>query len=189
MIKRVVFLCTRQIDMAIQLTLLKPNTNKFRLFWNALITVTVMRDTYYDLWDNKAVVVISYLDNEWTVNWWQRQPTVESSSRGEGRAPKTPPAFSMKFRSVFMLGRDIVSIAARWRWSCDRRIVCGIAPSYKHKLFCTWSGSYPYGARQVDLTFRQHIVEHTDCPWCREGSVCRKMQHAYSNEGCQMTIS
>ena len=47
-----------------------------------------------NLWNNKADIVISSFNNEWAllVHWWQRQPTVESSLRGDESAPDTPPA-------------------------------------------------------------------------------------------------
>ena len=49
---------------------------------------------YYDLWNNKADIVMLSFNNEWVllVHWWQRQAAVEGLLRGDERAPDIPPA-------------------------------------------------------------------------------------------------
>ena len=66
-----------------------------RQFWNTLITVGEIPYPYYDLWNNKADIVILSFNNEWVllVHWWERQAAVEGSAlRGDERTPDMPPA-------------------------------------------------------------------------------------------------
>ena len=58
--------------------------NKNRQLWITFIMVSGMPYPDYDLWNNKADIIISYFNNnDWAplVHWWQRQPAVENSMR------------------------------------------------------------------------------------------------------------
>ena len=82
----------RQVGMGIQFFYISWYINQ--QFWNTFITVREVPFQYYDLWNNKADIVISSFNNEWAllVHCWQRQAAVESSLRGDDRALDTPPA-------------------------------------------------------------------------------------------------
>ena len=68
--------------------------SKNRHFFKTFITVRRMLYPNYDLWNNKADIVISYFNDKWAllVHWWQRQPAVEDSLRRDERTPDTPRA-------------------------------------------------------------------------------------------------
>ena len=60
-------------------------------FWNTLITVSEIPYPYYDLWNNKADIIIVSFNTELVllVHWWQQQAAVEGSLRGNEGAPDT----------------------------------------------------------------------------------------------------
>ena len=62
-----------------------------RQFWITFITMSGMPYPYYDIWNNKADLVISSFNKDWAllVYWWLRQSAVEDSSRGGERARDT----------------------------------------------------------------------------------------------------
>ena len=65
-------------------------------FWNTSITVNEIPYPYYDLWNNKADIVILSFNNERVllVHWWQRQAAVEGPLRGDESAPDKSPVHS-----------------------------------------------------------------------------------------------
>ena len=61
-------------------------------FQNTLITVSEIPYLYYDLWNNKADIIILSFNNEWVLllHWCQRQASIASSLRGDERTYTVP---------------------------------------------------------------------------------------------------
>ena len=130
---------------------------KNRQFWITFITMSGMPYPYYDLWNNKADLLISSFIKDWAllVYWWQQQSAVEDSSRGGERARDTLTA-----KPCAQLSGAVrhFEVELRQHW---------YGGSYKDKCFFFCE----YKAGRI---FRRHIVEHTDSPRCRQGTVCSR---------------